>query len=292
MKHIISLVIAGLVLLPAMGTVAAVVPKPTDAEADEMLAIIKSNHLTTTSLAYRAAAGPQMLTEANYFSKKLNLPPPHPIQGADIVAFHISPPYYSRVENTNISSPVARLRAAKIVVGGFIETTNIAFSFNLGRLSGIFNKKHHDERFDLYDEWARTPSLIDTNGAYQLAAQLLSAVDVDVAALEKEYKPVVEQQWCWNQPGLNVYHPPGDTNKTMLPIFTITWGTNWVEYPAQVQILGTTKELMKLYYSDFSASSRPQLVITNAIELNNIPDPTIKQLENSSPSVQTNSVSP
>jgi hypothetical protein len=284
MKHSIILVIGGLALFVATVTTVA---NMTDTERDEMYAMVKSNHLGRTSLAFRATVGPQMLAEANYFSKSLNLPPLRPIQENDVFKFYVAAPFFSRIDNTNLSSPVARLRAATYVPGGFIETTNFAFSFHLGRLSGIFNKINHDERFDLYPEWAKTPSLIDTKGAYQLATQWLTAVDIDVSALEKKYPPKVEQQWCWNQPGLNVYHPPGDTNKTMLPIFNVTWGTNWVEYPAQIQILGTTKELMKLNYSDFLASRRPQLVITNAIELNNIPDPSLKQLQKPQPS-QTN----
>ena len=275
MKHSSVLSIYVFALLAALPVFAEM----TDAERDEMFAVIKSNHLARTSLAYRASVGPKMLAEANYFAKKLNLLPRRPIQENDIVRFYVAAPLYSRIDNTNLPSPAAKLCAAQFVAGGFIDTTNFDFSFNKGYLWGVNNRLKHIERFDLYDEWAKTPSLIDTNGAYQLAAQWLSAVDVDVAALEKEYKPIVEQQWCWNQPGLNVHHPPGDTNKTMLPIFNVTWGTNWVEYPARVQILGTTKELMMLNFSEFSVSRRPLLVITNAIELNNIPDPSLKQLQ-------------
>lgn len=268
-------------------------------EADEILVAITNLHLTQTSIAYRSAVGPRMLEEANYFSGRLKLPPPHPITVTDIVEFRVSPPLYSMdeelgrlmKEDSSAKSVIARLHTAKIVVRGSIETTNFCFSFNRGYLWYVANRINHDERFSMYAEWAKTSSLIDSNGAVQLATQWLASVDVDVAALNKKNKPKVEQQWFWNQPGLDVYHPPGDTNKTMLPIFEVTWGTNEADYPAEVEILGTTKELMKLHLGDFSLSHRPLLVVTNAVELNNIPDPPVKRLQ-SLPKVQTNSAVP
>jgi hypothetical protein len=182
------------------------------------------------------------------------------------------------------------VRTAKFVAGGHIYTTNFAFFFSEGYLWNIVNRVNHEERFDLHSRWAKTASLIDSNGAYQLATQWLASVDIDVGALEKKYKPKVEQRWFWNEPGLGVYHPPGDTNKTMLPVYEVTWGTNRVNYPAQVQILGTTKELMELRLSDFSLSRRPALVLSNAVELNNIPVPPVMHLQQHSSTV-TNSPS-
>ena len=282
MKRYITSVIWGLVLLPAAGGETAL-PQPTEAEGNEILGIIRSNHLARTSLAYRSAVLQQMLAEANSFSDRLKLPPPHPIQSADIVGFYVGAPWFSKVEDMNLRSPVARVRAARIVAGGFIETTNFCFSFNQGHLWHVANRINHDERFSHYSEWAKTPSLINSNTAYQLATQWLASVDIDVGALEKQYEPKVEQRWFWNEPGLGVYHPPGDTNKTMLPIYEVTWGTNWLNFPANVQILGTTKELMKLGFGDFSVSRRPVLVISNAVELNNIPDPPTRHLQRHSP---------
>ena len=101
----------------------------------------------------------------------------------------------------------------------------------------------------------------------------------------------VERRWFWNQAGLDVYHPPGDTNKTFLPIFDVTWGANTTDYPAEVEILGTKKELINLHLGDLSLSRRPLFVITNAIQLNNIPNPPLKRLKESSIG-KTNSPSP
>jgi hypothetical protein len=263
-------------------------PKPTDSEADELLGAIKNLHLAQTSLAYQSVVVQHMLPEANYFSAQLKLPTPHPIRILDVNNIHVTPPWYSKIENTNLSSPVERVLNAKFVIGGFTETTNFCFYFRGGNLWSVVNRVQHMERFDLYPVWAKTPSLINSNGAYQLATQWLASVDIDVNALGKNYKPKIEQAFFWNQPGLNVQHPPGDTNKTLLPIFNVTWGTNWANYPGQVRILGTTKELMELRVGDSTLSRRPLLIITNAIELNNIPDPPMKHLQPPS-AFQTNS---
>jgi hypothetical protein len=194
-----------------------------------------------------------MLGEVNYFSQQLNLPTPHPIQITDVRKSFIRPP--------------------KLGFGGMIETTNFAFGiYKEGKLWTVINRNKHIERFDLYKEWAKTPSIIDTNRAHQLGTQWLSAVSVDVPALERKFKLNVGQAFF--------YDPPGSTNKTILPIYDVKWGAE--EYPAvHVKILGTTKELMELTMNDLSFSRRTPLIVTNAAELNSRPDPIPKTLSTS-----------
>ena len=221
-------------------------------------------NLFYVSLAYKMAMLQLVLPEVNYVSHQLNLPTPHPIEMTDVTEALVSPPKFG---------PAIR-----------IETTNFVFTFPRGKLYAVINKTKHLERFDLYPVWAQTPSLIDSNGAVRLAKQWLGDIDVDVDRLEKKYgsTPEVRQSFFWNKPGhgwMNMEHSPGDTNKTMLPIFTVRWGSG-PDYAADVEILGTTKELMSLYlsYSD-SLSRRPSVVPTNAVELNNIPDPPAEHLQ-------------
>jgi hypothetical protein len=236
-----------------------------------------------------------MLAEANYFSKKLNLPMRHPLLISD-AAIHPSPPLFSRIDNTNFTSLADRIRNAKFVVSGNLETTTFSFYYHEGHLWDLGWSVDGQMK---YDEHA--PSLIDTNGAYQLARQWLAAVDVDVAALEEKYKPSVEQRW-YIRPGVGT----GDTNivgvpvtapgqadyasiaekdKIFVPTFEVTWGGD----AARVKVLGTRKELMELHLGDWSFSRRPQLVITNAIELSNTPaPPVIHRLQHVSPMAQTN----
>jgi hypothetical protein len=236
-----------------------------------------TNLTYVASLAYKAVALQLALSEANFTAQHLNLPTPHPIQMADLTKAYVSSP---------------RLKS----LGVNIEITNFIFVFGINKeatLHMIVNKAKNIESFDLYPIWAKTPSLINSNGAYQLATQWLAAIDVDIGALEKKYgsQMKVEQAFIWNQPSLDVYHhPPGDTNKTMLPIFNVTWGHGVkYEYAAQVRILGTTKELMGLTLGDSSLSRRPPLVITNAKELNSIPNPPMMRLQHPPSASKTNS---
>jgi hypothetical protein len=224
-----------------------------------------TNLTLVASLAYKVAALQLLLPEASYVSEQLQLPTPHPIQMDDVQRCYVSSPKLLR--------PGVR-----------IEVTNFVFTFPNGKLYVLENKIKHDERFDLYPEWAKTSSLINSNGAHQLATQWLAEIDVDVKTLKQKYPHQIEQAFYWN--------PPDTTNKTTLPIFNVTWGTNWPnEYPAQVRILGTTKELMELRLYESSLSRRPAIVITNAMELNNIPDPPLKRLGRPIEEPQTNSIS-
>ena len=222
-------------------------------------------NLFYVSLAYKMAMLQLVLPEVNYVSQRLNLPTPHPIEMVDVTGAVTSP----KMKNTAVS----------------IETTNFLFVVGNGKLYQIVNKANNIESFDKYPVWAKTPSLIDTNGAVQLAKQWLASIDIDIGALEKKYgsKMEIEQAFFWD--------PPGTTNKTMLPIFNVKWDGD----SARVRILGTKKELMGLVLRDSSLSRRPSLVLTNAEELNNIPDPPKMPLQrppSAAPSttMQTNTV--
>lgn len=222
-----------------------------------------TNATFIASLAYKAAVIRLMLPEVSFVSEQLNLPTPHPIEMRDVQKTVVGPPMFGFV--------------------GAVQTTNYFFSFSDdGKLYAIFNDIKPVGRFDLYPEWAKTPSLVNSNGAYQLATQWLAAINVDVVTLEKKYNHQIEQSFFWN--------PPGSTNKTMLPIYSVTWGTNYPKnYPAQVILLGTTKELMELRLSESSLSRRPALVVTNAIELNNTDPPNIRHLQSDPAPVESNS---
>jgi hypothetical protein len=91
------------------------------------------------------------------------------------------------------------------------------------------------------------------------------------------------------------YLPLKATNAVELPFYYVDFGLqhfhsesmNFDEPLIEVQILGTTKELQELRVEDETLSRRPQMIITNALELASIPDPPIKQLQGSMKS-QTN----
>jgi hypothetical protein len=154
-----------------------------------------------------------------------------------------------------------------------------------------------------YDK--RQPVLIDTNGAYRLATQWLAAIEFDVAALEKKYKP--DTQRLWRLPpgfmaddntniigvprsggGIDASRVP-ESDRVMLPYFEVRWGGD----AARIMLAGTKKELMELQLQEldlghFSLSRRPQMVITNAIELCRTPDPPGANRFQRAPPVRTN----
>lgn len=284
-------------------------PKMTQAQGrEEMAMVAEVNHLM---IAYRAAVIQKMLAEANYFADRLRLPTPRPIRLADIRDAWVAhpwfgiidehyPPYLGYLPKTVFSTNIyngnipreTRLRALKFGVEGWIETTNFQFSFYQGSLRDVMrldapNMERYAQRLD---QLVGKPSLIDTNGAYQLATQWLAAVDVNVTALEKQYPPSVNQL---------SYLPRGASNAVILPLYYVDFGLRPIhrESPVEVEILGTTKELQELSVangyvgSDVPYDHRPLLIITNALDLVRTPNPPLKRLQRSQ-SIQTNSPSP
>jgi hypothetical protein len=65
--------------------------------SEEQEALMVISNINRPSLAFRAAVIPRMLEEANYFSDRLKLPTPHPIQMTDIQYPYVSPPWFSVV---------------------------------------------------------------------------------------------------------------------------------------------------------------------------------------------------
>jgi len=252
------------------------------------------------SLAYRGAVIQKMLEEANYFADRLNLPTKRPIQVTDVRYPGVSQPWFDviRDEHTipyaivsdygtnifNASIPrEARLRALKFGARGtFDADTNFVFCFSDGKLWEVLRLSEHDIEYYAHDldKLVGKPSLIDTNGAYQLATQWLAAVDVNMAALEK-------LKWTAHQ--LH-YLARGATNAVALPLYYVDFGSK--HFPAagpnlkdfdeplvSVEVLGTTKELQDLTMNDTSLSQRPLMLITNALELIRTPNPPVKRLE-------------
>jgi hypothetical protein len=307
MKNLIILA-ATIFAIAAMNPVWADPPKLTEAQGREMMEIVKRvNHAT---LPYKATVMEMMLNEADFFSDRLNLPVPRPIQIEDVMYPHVSPPWFGIIRETNsLHLPDTafgidiyntnilrdqRLHALKFGVRGEFETTNFFFSFSDGKLLIIERQdKHEMERYaDNLDALIGKPSLIDTNGAYQLATQWLASVEVDMKALKK-------LNWTVNQ--LH-YSPRGTPNAVTLPLYYVDFGSKHHHWPQgsamkdfdqpliEVEILGTTKELQFLQLYDASYSRRPQMLITNALELIQLSNPPLRHFE-SSVAPETNSIS-
>jgi hypothetical protein len=269
----------------------------TSAQYTERLAMVTNvNH---AGLGWPAAVIPQMLAEANWVTHRLKLPTSYPIQMTDIKDNFIGAPWFRVLHGTNrfpdtifgahiFDSNIpreARISALKIGIGGRFATTNFDFGFESGKLCRITRMSEPDVEYYAHDldKLVGQPSLIDTNGAYQLATQWLAAVDVDMAALNK-------LKWTVNQ--LH-YLARGATNYATLPLYYVDFGN--IHHPASgnlhafdkplisVEILGTTKEPQNLMINDFSLSRRPLLLVTNVLDMIRATNPSVKYFENSSP---------
>ncbi|MBU6408842.1 MAG: hypothetical protein KGR98_00515 [Verrucomicrobia bacterium] len=259
--------------------------------------------LNRAGLAFRAVMTQKMLAEANWAADRLKLPTKRPIQITDIKDLFISmpsgcvlqrtnPPFYpDTVFGTNIFNPNiprdARLRALKIGPNGRIDTANFEFRFYGAQLAGIMRLSAPRVEYyaDNLDALIGRKSLIDTNGAWQLATQWLAAVDMDMAALSKLKHSVSQLHYLLR----------GATNTITLPIYYVDIGTR--HFPAcgllkaydtpmvTVEVLGTTKTLQNVDLAvDFGSDgipydNRPPLLITNALDLIRAPNPPTEQLK-------------
>lgn len=264
----------------------------TGAEQTERMALIVAVNRSYSSLAMRDTIMQKMLAEANVAAYRLKLHTHRPIQMADLSGCFIGMPWLSVLPtNTDLltfglpdtiyglhifdsSIPrELRLRALKFGINAKIDTANYEFGFCKGRLFHVMRLSAPNTEYyanDL-DKLVSQPSLIDTNGAYQLATQWLAAVDVDMTRLNK-------LKWTVHQPR---YLPLGATNPVTLPLFHVDFGSR--HYPAfinlpphdeplvTVEVLGTTKDLQQLRISDVAFCKRPLLLITNVAELNSTP---------------------
>jgi hypothetical protein len=255
-----------------------------------------------TTMAYRAAVVQKMLEEANYFDSRLKLPTPHPIKITDLQNQYtaVDDPWSSVIHETNgIHYPVsrfgsniynaqipreARLRALEIAASGTIETSNFVFYFYNGRVREVMRIATHEvERYARHlDELVGQPSLIDQAQAKQLATQWLTALGVEPAALASQKATVNQLR----------YLQKGTAKPVTLPLYYVDFGAihfhfgtnapnmkDFDEPVFHVEILGTTKELQDITINDGPFSGRPLLLIHNAIDLAEMPDPPPKYPE-------------
>ena len=116
---------------------------------------------------------------------------------------------------------------------------------------------------------------MSANEAYQIATQWLVAIDMDVDSLEKKYgsRLKIEPRFylalanevkdeLLNRPNYARDYSLSATNKVMLPIWQVMWPGG-----AEVQVLGFSKELIKLECLDPSLSRRKPLIFPNVAEI-------------------------
>jgi hypothetical protein len=216
--------------------------------------------IMTLNLAYKFVAMLVMISEANFFCNKTGLSSGHLFTESDLRnGSHVSPPNQRDF-------------------GGSILTDQYFFGFGSGHLANFYKRgfmpQHSSQAIrDRNLELAKFSSLIDTNGAYQLATNWLAALGVDVPLLERKYRRNFIQ---WK------YYPEGkDGPGIMLPVYNIEWrGFILRSQPdretrvVSLTIFGATKELVEYHVLDDSLFLRPriQIQIKDLEKLLAIPD--------------------
>jgi hypothetical protein len=196
-------------------------------------------------LAYKYVAVAVMLAEANFLSDRLQLPIGHPIHEYNL-------------SRQLVFDPIV---FSALGAGGRIDTDQYAFSFVKARRYII--KLHSFEGKNMADEneiLSRGTSQIDTNGAYLLASNWLSLIQVDVRELEKTNYAEVRQRFYY-----------GAMGQIKLPVFEVRWG-DWQAPKIEVSIDGRTKEIVYIRQEDDSFSRRPEELIKNLDRLLEITD--------------------
>jgi hypothetical protein len=211
------------------------------------------------SLAYKLVVAGLALSAMNSIMERLGLPV-KPMEQKDLVGFGVSPWELGR-QNQDVKP---------MLPAGTFSTANFAFGFREGRLHLVMNTQTNIESVEHYREWAKMPSLVNSNEAYRMATNWLSRVYVDVAYLNKNYKLNVGQPGFWMTPPAELGGK--GSGWTTLPLYYVTWRKGDYE-AAKVGIFGPTKQFMGLTIGDrdqgYDASicSHVYLRVTNEAEL-------------------------
>src|SRR5437868_1802606 len=182
-------------------------------------------------LAYKYVGLAVLLVEASFNAERLNLPIERPILNRQLTNKFIDDP----------KTPGGRI---DVGVYSFAEQGGSTPYHVIVRLEDgsiiPYSRLPPDER---NEKLSHEKSLIDTNGAYQLAVAWLKAIDVDVEELGRTNRAEVQQRWFWS--GQKA------ATKVSIPLFDVRWG-KWDEPKVEVSIDGRTKEFIELQQHDGS----------------------------------------
>jgi len=212
-----------------------------------------------TTLAYQSAAVQLMVGQANFEAQQLHLAEPLPIVvPASTNDWDVAMPPYG--------------------VTGRFNTTNYVYQFQQGKLLSIV--KRPQRRGAAANPAETQPSLIDTNGAYQLATQWLAGIGVDVPALESKFSHNVTLNGS-RASGGRIRSTATNSAAARPGIFRVAWGGAGGKPRAQgrsstqviIEILCSTKQCVGLRIMNPDVLKGSPLQVTNAAALLGTPPP-------------------
>ena len=198
-----------------------------------------------TTPAFQKEALRLVVQEANVVAKELKLHDQLPITQSNIVEYFVGPFEYS----------YAYRRI------GNITTKNYMYGAEAGDKFSVIADTHEKEKCWSYlDKGYVWPiSRINTNSAYQLATQWLSAVRMDVAGLNRDCRVNVSVDSAYVQAPVGKF----------VPIYWVSWVPKNGEgfSSASVRLFTPTKTLLDLIVDDQKYILRKPLVFTNLPDL-------------------------
>jgi hypothetical protein len=193
------------------------------------------------SPAYRKEVLQLLVQEANRVARELNLPEQLPITETNLISTSIYPPRIAK-----------NLRAI-----GKIATSNYTYYVSVGNKFSFLVRTHlQQEDNQLKAKYILPINQMDTNAAYQLATQFLTAASMDVAALNRD---------C--DVRMNTATTSGQDDQHFVPLYSISWvNRGKQEMPgnaASVELFLPTKSLRQLHVNKSEYILRTPLQITN-----------------------------
>jgi hypothetical protein len=194
-----------------------------------------------TTMAYQKEALKLVIQEANKVASEFKLPEKLPITESNLVEYHI-PPFAFNYPHRSV---------------GFVTTKNYCYYISVAdRFSSIADTHEQEKCWSYFDKGYVLPiSRIDTNSAYQMATQWLSAVRMDVAGLNRDCRLSVTVDDAY------IHAPAGK----FVPIYWVSWIPKNGEgvCAAGIRLFTPTKTLLDLRVDDPQYILREPLVFTN-----------------------------
>jgi hypothetical protein len=191
--------------------------------------------MTFTTPAYQNEALRLIIDEANRVARELQLHEPLPITKSNLIETYIGPPWMAK-RNRGV---------------GNVTTSNYTYFVTVGNKFSFLTKRNLERDYDPLETKYHWPlSRIDTNAAYQLATQWLTAVSMDVDGLNRDcYRHI--RPWI-----------PAGAKDYFVPVYRISWGKEG-EPIALVELFLPTKELRDLRVEKSEFILRKPIQIAN-----------------------------
>jgi len=186
-----------------------------------------------TTKAYQQEALRLLLEEANSVAKILNLSEKLPINNSNVVEVYFRPP--------------------GLVALGSVSTSNYVYFASVGRtFSGLDQRRQVESFYEAKEKYQWPVSRLNTNAAYQTATQMMSAVGMDVNALNRDCKVDTRASF-----------PDAPEKAFFLPVYRVSWLKDGKSV-ASFEFLEPTKTVRHISVFD------PQYILRKPKEIPNL----------------------